>query len=480
MTTTSASTTAGSAVSTLITSLGAGSGTDMTALAANLAAAQFAGRTDRLTARSEKLDRQISAAANLKSMVLSLASSLGDRVRAGDLSPQPKLANAAVATASLSGTGAPSGSYTLEVTALAAAQTLASPVYANSSATVGAGTLTLRFGTVLSSGFTQDGAHAPVNIAVAAGATLADVAAAITAQGAGVSAYVANTTSGARLVLKGADGAANGFVLDAVETPGQPGLAALAWSPPDSSGRLLGQAADAAFSVDGLAMTSASNTVIDAVPGVTLKLSGTNPGAPTRLDFASPTAAIGSAMQDLTAALNQIAAELRTGTDPLSGDLARDAGARALRSALSQLAGKTVMPNAATGAARTLADLGLSTKRDGGFALDTARLSATLAADPTGAAAMFTTGLYGIFATIDATARTVTSASNPGSLAGSVSRYTSQKTQTSADQTKLAAQQEALRSSMVARFAATDTRVGASRATLSFLQNQIDAWNAKN
>ena len=479
MTTTSASTSAGSAVSTLITSLGAGSGTDMTALATNLSAAQFVGRKDRLSASADKLDRQISAAGNLKSVVLSLASSLGDRVRAGDLSPQPRLANSAVATASLSGTAAPSGSYSLEVTVLAAAQTLASPAYASASAAVGAGTLTLRFGTVSSGGFAQDPAHATVSIAITAGATLADVAAAITAQGAGVSAYVANTVTGARLVIKGADGAANGFVLDAVETPGQPGLAALAWSPPGASGRLLGQAADAAFAIDGLAMTSPSNAVVDAVPGVTLKLTGTNAAAPTRLDFADPTAAIGSAMQDLTSALNQITAELKTDTDPLSGDLARDGGARGLRSTLSRLAGTIVMPNAAAGAPRTLADLGLSTKRDGSFALDSARLSATLAADPKGAAAMFTTGLYGIFATIDSTARTLTSASDPGSLAGSISRYTSQKARVSTDQTKLAAQQEALRSSMVARFAATDTRVGASRATLSFLQNQIDAWNAK-
>ena len=38
--------------------------------------------------------------------------------------------------------------------------------------------------------------------------------------------------------------------------------------------------------------------------------------------------------------------------------------------------------------------------------------------------------------------------------------------------------QEKLRSTLTARFAQTDTRVGASRSTLSFLQNQIDAWNA--
>ena len=73
------------------------------ALANNLAIAQFAGRNDRLTQKSDTLDRQISTASNLKSMILSLASSLGDRVRVGDLSPQPSIANSAVAKATLSG-----------------------------------------------------------------------------------------------------------------------------------------------------------------------------------------------------------------------------------------------------------------------------------------------------------------------------------------------------------------------------------------
>ena len=92
-----------SATSSIVTALGGGSGVDMAALATNLANAQFAAKTDRLTTRSDTLDKQISAASDLKSMLLTLTSSLGDRVRQGDLSPQPKVANAAVASASLSG-----------------------------------------------------------------------------------------------------------------------------------------------------------------------------------------------------------------------------------------------------------------------------------------------------------------------------------------------------------------------------------------
>jgi flagellar hook-associated protein 2 len=92
---------------------------------------------------------------------------------------------------------------------------------------------------------------------------------------------------------------------------------------------------------------------------------------------------------------------------------------------------------------------------------------------------MFTTGVRGVFATLDRVSRTLTSATDPGSLSGSVTRYSALKTRLAGEATKLAEAQEDLRARMVSRFAGVDSRVGASRSTLSFLQNQIDAWNAQ-
>ena len=215
----------------------------------------------------------------------------------------------------------------------------------------------------------------------------------------------------------------------------------------------------------------------DAVPGVNLTLTGTNVGAPTSITFADTSSAITTVMQDLLSVLNEVASTLVTATNPQTGDLARDAGALALKRALSALGTTVVMPNAPEGSPRTLGDLGLSVQRDGTFTLDTTRLAATLKANPQAAGAMFTNGLYGVYGTIDGIVRKATTVSDPGSLAGSVVRYTSQKTSVTADKTKLADQQEALRTTLVARFAAADSRIGTSKSTLSFLQNQIAAWN---
>ena len=465
--------------SSIVTTLGGGSGIDMSALATNLANAQFQLRSQRLTDKSSVLEKQISAASSLKNTLSTFASALGDRVRTGDLAVKATVANSAVATASSPSGMAGSGTYSLEVTALAKGQTLAAPALAAGTTTVGAGTLTLRFGATSSTGFSEDASHTAVDVTVPTGATLNDVAILINGKKAGVTAYVANTAAGAQLVLKGAEGAQNGFI---VEAAGDAGVTALAWDPRAAGDptRLMAQSADAAFKLDGLAMTSASNTTTTVAPGLQLTLTGTNAGSPTTVTFGNANTSVANVMTDVVAALNQIVTDLAAATDPVSGDLARDPGARALRRALSTLGGTVIMPNAAATAPRTLSDLGLAIEKGGTFRLDTARLQASLDRDPAGVAAMFTAGLDGIYATIDKLSRTASVAGDPGTLAGSIARYQKQATKISQDSAKLAEQQERLRANLVSRFAHTDSVVGTSRSTLSFLQGQIDAWNSQN
>jgi flagellar hook-associated protein 2 len=480
--TTSSTPTAASATQTatqqLLASLNAGSGIDFNTLATNLAAASFATRIDTLNTKSDKLDKQISAASAIKSAVSNLASSLGDRVRQGDLSSQPQIANASVASGKPSGTQQPSGTYSLEVSALATSQTLASPAYAAATSTVGAGTLTLRFGTTANGVFTEDTNHAAVPVTIPAGATLSDVAAAINATGSGVTAYVSNTTDGAKLVLKGASGAANSFVLDATEDPANPGLSNLAWNPSaPGTGRLLSSSGDAQFKIDGLSITSPSNTVTDAIPGVTLTLTGTNAGAPTQVSFSDPSSTITTAMSDLVGALNEVMTEINTDTDSQTGDLSRDNATRSLKRTFSALTTTVIMPNAAAGEPSTLSDLGVSIQRDGTYTLDSTKLAAALKANPSAVAAMFTNGLYGVFATINNISSNANVSSDPGTLAGAIASYTAQKSQISDQQSKLADQQATLRAQMMTRFTTADSMITSSKSTLSFLTNQIAAWN---
>ena len=480
-----------SSTSSIVSALGGGSGIDMGKLAGDLAQARFAAQVKQLETRSELMETRISAASTLKSQLSQLASALGDRIRSGDLAPTATATNPGIATATLAPGSAPRGSYSLEVNSLAASQTLAGKSYAAADSLVGAGSLTFTFGTVAGTGFTADANRGPVSVAVTAQDTLATLADKISASGSGISAYVATGPAGAQLVMKGADGAASGFTVTGAGAshsgtdifgrprPANPGnINFLDWHPASDSGQLKQTARDAAFQLDGIAMTSPTNKVSGLANGLTLTLTGTNPGAPTQIAFATRDKDISGLMKDLTGALNEIVGALGESANPLGGELGNDAGARALKRSLSALAGTVVMPQAAAGEPRTLADLGLVLGRDGTFRLDEARLDKALADAPAATGAMFTTGFHGVYAALDKLSRAIGNSGDPGSLGGSITRYTKAKAEIAERLSAVAEKQEALRAQLAKSFTWADRDISASQSTLSFLKNQVALWNA--
>jgi flagellar hook-associated protein 2 len=469
--------------SSIISALGAGSGVDFIRLAEDIAAASFAAQRGQLTARQTTLDAQISAAAQLRNSLTGLSSALGERIRTGELAPRGELANPAVARVTVPPGVSPRGTFSLEVTALAQSQTLLSRPLASRDALVGEGTLTLRFGTVAGSSFTPDAARAGIDIAVTATDTLATLASKInSASGGAVSAYVATGTNGAQLVMKGREGAANGFVLEAasindpaVNEAGD--LSYLGWTAGSSNATLSQTARDAAYSLDGVAATSATNRITGLPGGFGLNLTATNTGAPTTLTFATDSGAISSVMGDFVTALNEIVAQVNDLAAPIGGELGNDPGARELRRDLAGLSSRVVMPNARPGEPRTLGDLGLSITREGTFTLDTARLNRALETSPDAVAAMFTTGATGVFSTFDRFARENSLTTDPASLGGSLRRFELQKAASDERLARIAEQQDNLRERLTREFTASERRVAASQSTLSFLRQQVDIWS---
>ncbi len=476
-----------SSTSSIVSALGGGSGVDMVKLAQDLAEARFLPQVAQIDSRSGALEARISGASELKNLLSQLSSALGDRIRNGDLAPTATIGDDGVASVSvLSGSNA-RGSYSLEVTHLANAQTVASKAYSASTDLVGEGRLTLRFGSISGATFTV-GNGDPLAIDVSGTDTLADVAAKIRSSGSGLNAYVAETASGAKLVVKGAEGAERAFTIEA-SGPSVSGLPAspsagnidyLAWTPGTDSGQLKASASDATFLFDGVEMTSASNKVTGLPSGLVLNLTDTNTGEPTQISFADKTKQITSMMGDFVGALNDISTSLAKLAAPLGGELGNDPGARGLKRALATLTSQVVMPNAAAGEPSTLADLGLKRGRDGTFTLDNGRLTQTLDNNLAAARSMFTTGPFGVFATIYNLSRDMGSPSDPGTLGGSIARYTDQLERLADRRTRIAEQQDSLRERMVKNFAAADARVAASQSTLDFLKNQITIWNGSN
>ena len=469
--------------SSIISALGAGSGIDFTRLAEDISTASFAVQRNNITARKTALEAQISAAATLRGAITGLASALGDRVRSGDLAPKGELANPAVARVIVPAGISPRGDFSLEVNSLAQGQTLVARPLASRDTLVGEGTLTLRFGAVSGASFTADAARAGVDIAITATDTIATLASKINeASGGAVQAYVAIGTNGAQLVMKGRDGAANGFVLEAASindpaanAPGD--LSYFGWSPAITNGELRQSARDAAFQLDGVAMTSPTNRVTGLPGGFGLNLTATNTGAPTTLSFATSNDAVTSMMTDFVSALNDIIGQINDLAAPFGGELGNDPGARELRRDLGGLASRVVMPGAVGDAPRTLGDLGLAITRDGTFRVDTVRLNRALETSPDAVAAMFTTGVSGVFGTMDRFARENSLVTDPGSLGGSLRRYETQKAASEERLSRIAEQQENLRERLTREFTASERRVAASQSTLTFIRQQVDMWS---
>jgi flagellar hook-associated protein 2 len=463
--------------SSIISALGVGSGVNFGALATDLAAATFAAQRERATTSNTTLEARISAASNLRGMITSFASALGDRLRTGDLAPRANVGNPAVASVGFTPGLTPRGSYTLEVTQLATSQRLVLPPLASASAAAGEGALTIRFGTVDGNDFAEDTARAPISVAIAEGETLSDLARRINGSSGGmISAQVLTGTNGAQLVLTGREGVANGFV---IEASGSGALIGLGWEPASNTTQLRESARDALFALNTVEMRSASNTVSGLPEGLTLRLSATNSGAPTQITFGNDTSSITRLMGDFVSALNEIVTELNAVGNPLGGELGSDPGVRQLRRELAQLAGEVVMPSAAPGEPRTLGDLGLKLNRDGTFELDSARLGQSISQSPDAVAAMFTTGAFGVFGAVDRMARNTTRLGDPGTLGGSLARFERQRQSNNARLEKIAEDQERLRERLSRSFTASERRVGASQSTLAFLQQQVDIWSAQ-
>ncbi|MEL7198198.1 MAG: flagellar filament capping protein FliD [Pseudomonadota bacterium] len=469
--------------SSIISALGAGSGINFVQLAEDIADATYAAQRINISNRNETLEARISAAANLRNVLTGLSSALGDRIRNGDVSRQGEVENPSVASVSVPVGTTPTGTYSLEVSQLAQSQTLVSQGFTAPDDLVGEGTLTIRFGTVAGASFTEDTDQPQLDITVEATDTLEMLAAKITTQSDdALDAYVVQGTDGAQLVIKGREGDVNGFTLEGnssallpTATPGD--LSYLSWQPATDAGELRQSAQDAVFELDTVEIRSASNTVTGLPEGMTLQLEATNVGAPTTISFETDNSAISDVVTDLVAALNDVARIVNEDANAQGGTLGSDPGARALRNDLRNLTSVIVMPNADPDEPRTLADLGIEITADGTFELDAERLNQTLSENPAATAAMFTTGVFGVFATIDDLARDNTTTTDPGSLGGSVARYEGLIERNEERLERIADQQENLRERLVRDLVAAETRISASQSTLSFLQQQFDLSN---
>lgn len=378
-----------------ITSTGVGSGLDVATIVSQLMTLEKRPLTQ-LQTQASGIQTKLSAFGQLKSQLAALGDAAQRlttpaawtpmRVDTGD-------ANLATATATAKATP---GSHTLEVTRLAQSQVLASGAYSTTAADVGTGKLKIELGTTAAGVFTP-GSATPVEVTIGEGQkTLAGVRDAINAAKAGVTASIVTGAGGSRLVLRGADGAASSVRITAIDADGNDtdaaGLSALAFDPSKTAGTganlTQSQAAqDAAFKIDGVELTSATNTPEGALEGVTLTLKKATTG-PIALNVAVETVAVRKNVNDFVAAYNALNTLVRSQTladGSTRGPLQADSTAVSVLNQMRSMLQGTV---AGVEGVSSLSAAGISMQRDGSLQITEARL-APLVADPSKLAALF-------------------------------------------------------------------------------------------
>lgn len=261
--------------------------------------------------------------------------------------------------------GAVAGTYTVVVSNLAQTFSYVSGSVAASDTL--SGTLSLNGQTItLSDGTATDssGNTIPRNN------TLSTLAASINAGNYGVTATVVAGSSGSQLALLSDTSGAAGAVTIGSLTDSTTGDAV------SFSQSQRGQ--DAQFSVDGISMSSSTNTVTTAIPGVTMQLLDAAPAESVQVEIANDDTDVESAVTTFVSAYNTVVGDLNTqeGSDssgnpePLYGNPDLATMQEQLQEALTFVQ--------SSGTITSLSQLGITANDDGTLSVDSTTLSSVL------------------------------------------------------------------------------------------------------
>ena len=140
------------------------------------------------------------------------------------------------------------------------------------------------------------------------------------------------------------------------------------------------QGQDASFSVDGISTTSSSNTVSDAIPGVTMQLLEAAPSESVQVEITNNNSDVESAVSSFVTAYNKVIGDLNTQEgDDSSGNPEPLYGSSTVALLQEQLQQATDFTQS-SGAITSLTQLGVtaSTSNDGTLTLDTSALDSAL------------------------------------------------------------------------------------------------------
>ncbi len=388
----------------ILSKIGVGSGLDTNALIEALVEADTVASKENLDKLEENAKAKISAFSVLKSNLKDFKDIVNQIQSEQEYGFIGKSSDATVATLTASGSKA-GGTIdsSLTVTTLATAHSLTGPSYSSATATVGARTLTIDFGTWSADptagggqSFTSNGQD-QIQVTTSSSSTLVDLRDAINSAATDsdndgqkdINASLIYDGTNYMLMLKSQSGASNEMKIS--DNNASPTYAYDATDGAQLNQRVAG--INSAFTVDGISMTRSSNSVDDLFDGFTLDLKKTSGSAvriSSEVDLSSVKTLVegyvgtyNEVMQSLTAmgANSEIAQED-------DGALIGDSTLREIMRELREMSSTAI--GGYEGGPYYLSFLGVSTQRDGSLVFDPKKLESQFNAKPETVRAFFT------------------------------------------------------------------------------------------
>ncbi len=459
---------------------GLGSGLDVNSIVSQLISVEGDTKTLLLANQQSGIEAEITAFGSIKSILSTLQNSTGTLK-----SPATFTATTAASsdstrfTATTSGNVSP-GIFDIEIRELAEAHKLLSPGYVDSDTVIGEGSLTISVGadsfvvTVDSSNSTVSGIRDAINDA---------------SDNTGVTATIINVDNGSggtesKLVLTSdSTGAENAITVVVSDSDGNhtdsSGLSALYYDTGDvTTPEQLSQinpAADAEIYIDSQRVYSDSNTVVNAIQGVTLNLLAEDAGTNHTLTISTDKDSIKSSIELFVSNYNSFvsltnnmtAFEAEAGE---AGVFLGDATVRTLRQQLrSEVAG---VVEDISGSYSMLLDLGITTESDGTLKLNPTTLDNALDGNLDDVAELFSSS-NGIAIKLDGVLNEYVKSGGIIDLKTEGLNTTIDGIEAEFEQLQLSL--DALEERLLAQFAALDILVNELNSTASFLEQQFQS-----
>jgi len=388
----------------ILSKIGVGSGLNTTELIQALVEADTVAASENLNNLEENAKAKISAFSILKSNLKDFKDIVNEIQSQQQYGFVGQTSDATVAT--LTATGSKAGSTinsSVTVSTLASSHSLTGPTYSSPTATVGARTLTINFGTWSADptagggqSFTSNGQD-QIQVTASSSATLVDLRDLINTTVTDsdndgqkdVNASIVFDGTNYMLMLKSQSGAS--YEMKVSDSNASPAYAYDATDGAQLTQRVAGT--DSAFTVDGISMTRSSNSVDDLFDGFTLDLKKTS-GSPIRVSSEVDLASVQTLVEGYVGTYNEVMESLKAmgandQVDPENdGALIGDSTLREIMRELREMSSTAI--GGYEGGPYYLSYLGVSTERDGSLSFDRTKLETQFKSKPETVRAFFT------------------------------------------------------------------------------------------